>query len=163
MVIGLGIKFGLHHHLHFRIVRTNFGFQRLFRCKGFSCDFKPLCSRKFFLGLDLLCWQPSLVWCWPLCTCWTSCDFCIQEVFLVCSKVLIVAAFSWSAPEILLTNVATSMQPGIGVPVCCSYFGFNVLQALKSCPNRLVCWTFFQGTPVSKWHMSRGIWKAGWA
>ena len=59
------------------------------------------------------------------------------RVFLICSYVLIVAAFNrrccWSAPEVLFIKVATSTLSGIGVPVCCSYLAFTVSQALKSC------------------------------
>jgi len=85
----------------------------------------------------------------------TSCDFYIQELFLVCSKVLIVAAFKrrccWSAPEVLFADVATSMLSGIRVPVCCSYFAFIVSQALKSCPNRLVCWTSIKASQFQRY------------
>ena len=84
------------------------------------------------------------------------------RVFLICSYVLIVAAFNrrccWSAPEVLFIKVATSTLSGIGVPVCCSYLAFTVSQALKVLLKGLCVELPFKYLS-QKWHMSSGIWK----
>ena len=96
------------------------------------------------------------------CACsWSTAPKYWSRVFLICSYVLIVAAFDrrccWSAPEVLCIKVATSTLSGIGVPVCCSYLAFIVSQALKSCSK--VCALNFRSSILVRsdtWRVESG-------